>query len=191
MGQRLNFEIVSGDTVLANAYYHWGAYSQSAAEIAAIISDYTMFEENNITKFPVGYAAYLLEQTGAGIDVDERQRVLDYEKYEDLRKFEIQCARNRNTGLLSITKEGIDETRYYEEGRVTYDINSDTFSFDLYMVWDPEDYYRDFELDPATQLEEIDLNFNEIRDMYDLLDIINNNPCGFKDRAGNIITWIT
>ena len=30
MGQRLNIEIVNGETSLANAYYHWSAYTKSA-----------------------------------------------------------------------------------------------------------------------------------------------------------------
>lgn len=33
MGQRLNIEIISGDKVLANAYYHWSAYSRIAIEL--------------------------------------------------------------------------------------------------------------------------------------------------------------
>ena len=37
MGQRLNIEIMSGEKVLANAYYHWSAYTASAAELTKII----------------------------------------------------------------------------------------------------------------------------------------------------------
>ena len=39
MGQRLNIEIVKGDpdNVLANAYYHWSAYTSSAAQLTCLI----------------------------------------------------------------------------------------------------------------------------------------------------------
>ena len=33
MGQRLNVEIWNNGEVLANAYYHWSAYTESAAHI--------------------------------------------------------------------------------------------------------------------------------------------------------------
>jgi len=34
MGQRLNIEIISNGKCLANAYYHWSAYSDSAIDLA-------------------------------------------------------------------------------------------------------------------------------------------------------------
>lgn len=37
MGQRLNIEIMKNDKVLANAYYHWSAYTESALELCACI----------------------------------------------------------------------------------------------------------------------------------------------------------
>lgn len=33
MGQSLNIEIWNNGEVLANAYYHWSAYTESAAKI--------------------------------------------------------------------------------------------------------------------------------------------------------------
>lgn len=37
MGQRLNIEIVDGNTTLANAYYHWSAFTFPALELTAEI----------------------------------------------------------------------------------------------------------------------------------------------------------
>ena len=39
MGQRLNIEICNNTRTLANAYYHWGAYTSSALEYTAKIID--------------------------------------------------------------------------------------------------------------------------------------------------------
>lgn len=39
MGQRLNIEIVNGETSLANCYYHWSAYTSSALGLTRQIID--------------------------------------------------------------------------------------------------------------------------------------------------------
>lgn len=68
MGQRLVIEIKEGDTVLANAYYHWSGYTETSLNLLNEVMNKGIF--NNIPiKFSKGdeqlYAIKLLETTGA------------------------------------------------------------------------------------------------------------------------------
>ena len=64
MGQRLNIEIKSGEEIIANAYYHWAAYSESAYELTRLIVD-EFDNVKDLDKF--GQAIVLLQKTGAGV----------------------------------------------------------------------------------------------------------------------------
>lgn len=57
MGQRLNIEIVNGDTCLANAYYHWSGYTLSACDLTMKILDAMGNLDQNDSKR--GYIRYL------------------------------------------------------------------------------------------------------------------------------------
>lgn len=72
MGQRLNIEIVDGETSLANCYYHWSADTNSALELTKQIID-----SYYNSKLTVGLemAVELLEATGAGINKTERAEI--------------------------------------------------------------------------------------------------------------------
>ena len=73
MGQRLNIEIVENGKCLANAYYHWSAYTDSSYDLARSIINAipTINEENSVLR-----AIRLLEVTGARLMEDD----LDYAK---------------------------------------------------------------------------------------------------------------
>ena len=65
MGQRLNLEIVEGEKTLANAYYHWGGYTESALEIAQAAVESLKKSEPEDSALENAVAALL--DTGAGI----------------------------------------------------------------------------------------------------------------------------
>ena len=70
MGQRLNLEIWNNGKLLANAYYHWSAFTESSAEIISKALNYienNTLEDNNVLL----YAIRILESTGAGLTEDE------------------------------------------------------------------------------------------------------------------------
>lgn len=145
MGQRLNIEIVSGDTSLANCYYHWSAYTHPALMLTKkIVDSYYDSEESNELKM----AVELLEITGGGVNEAERKEIeKQYNKFGYLR---LKDCVNRNEGLISVTEQGKGETRNWEEGRVTIDLNAETICFDLLFNDTVEDYS-----------EYYDENFNE------------------------------
>lgn len=52
MGQRLNIEIVKDKKVLANCYYHWSGYSNSAVNLAIqIIERFEYIRKYKVEKY--------------------------------------------------------------------------------------------------------------------------------------------
>lgn len=122
MGQRLNIEIVENGVCLANAYYHWSAYTSSAFELAKqIIQAIPKVKE----KPPVMRAIRLLEVTGAKLMSEE----IDFAKKLLLGDFE--KATDRNDGLISISEKGIAETRQWQEGAVYIYLDEKRMKFDV------------------------------------------------------------
>lgn len=188
MGQRLNIEIEKNNKTLANAYYHWSAYSSSACEMTQQIVDY--INKNPQTCDDVLYAIRILEHTGAGLtnnypsELKSAQVMFPNEKFEE--------CKGRNFGLLAITDDGIEETRDYEEGRVTINLDNKTINFAVYWEYDPadEDYY-----DTKPQFEKLELDldnlkFTELDELAEQINftkhssrrIINELPNGKKIR---------
>lgn len=140
MGQRLNIEIASQGKTLANAYYHWSGYTSSALELAErIVHDYfgtfglyRVYHHKDISDMEI--AIRLLTMTGAGFPPDEINRIEAsdiYNEYLDL----IVKSLDRNAGLIAITEKGIEQTRRWEEARVTIDINTMMVDFGALSRW--------------------------------------------------------
>lgn len=214
MGQRLNMEIKVGNETLANSYYHWSGYSSSSCEIAVAIMDY--MEEHPQTNEPNKlYAIRLLEHTGAGLtdfaptdeEKEQAKKFYNPKYYEEWvnKPSEIRTAQElfpnekfaecfgRNEGLLAITKYGMEETRKWEEARVTIDIDSKTVDFDAYWKYSPDDY------DDERERKVVDLDFDFHNMDYDTLIKLKNvieDYCDsreyklFKLPNGDIIDFI-
>lgn len=138
MGQRLNIEIVRGNECIANAYYHWSAYTSSAIRLTEQIIDF--FEDNAEDDFKskVEYAVRALETTGAGINDSEKNMI---ELTKDF-GFKFKHCIGRKNGLISVTEPGIHETEQWDEGRVTIDPWERTVLLNVYSV-DPVDVYEE------------------------------------------------
>lgn len=167
MGQRLNIEIMSGEKTLANAYYHWSAYTASAVELTKIILETPVDETEPL----IWQAIHLLEATGAGVPGYERDSII---QNEILPADEISCLQpciDRNRGLIAITEEGIRDTRAWEEGRVTIHLDSKTVDFCVFCAIDPaefeEDYGRQVEELPAFDQKTEAIPFDEFYTFYD------------------------
>lgn len=123
MGQRLNIEIVENGVCLANAYYHWSAYTSSAFELAKqIINAIPTVKE----EIPAKRAIRLLEVTGARLTSDEIEFAKDKLLGDDF-----ETATDRNDGLIAISEKGIDETRAWQEGAVYIYLDENRMKFDV------------------------------------------------------------
>lgn len=184
MGQRLNVEIHDGNysnpkvsgRVVANAYYHWSGYSESAVEILkeAIKALKNVKEED-----PLLRAIKVLEATGASLTKEELERGKDilngYTSTSDVV--------SRNDGLIAVTAEGIKETRTWEEGRVEIHLNpyksEDYIKFEVFWKQDEAEYQREYKEygDEIEEAETVDFNFDRIPfDKVDeLAELIENN----------------
>ena len=141
MGQRLNIQFEDNTGVLANAYYHWSGYTSSAMLLTNQIISSDLIDDTSISNKVK--AVKLLELTGARLTKDEFNDDFPSHLYKE--------AKNRTSGLIAISKEGIEENQYREEARVTINLDTQQIHFDIYWdvdieEYDPEESY-DSELD--------------------------------------------
>lgn len=165
MGERLNIEIHNKGKILANCYYHWSGFSNSAAQLAQKI----IHEIVNNAKFrpesDLLYAIRLLELTGGGLTEEE----VKYAKYKDeLKDFEFANCNGRNNGLISISPTGIGETRNWQEHALYIYLDENRMNFKVFWSKDKWEWEKerkdDYEEDvKATELEVIDINFDDIK----------------------------
>ncbi|MBQ6631453.1 MAG: hypothetical protein IJH55_04875 [Romboutsia sp.] len=208
MGQRLNIEIRrrKDNKVLANSYYHWSAYTSSSLHLAEEIIEniYEVIRKEKVSDEIK--AIQLLQTTGAGLMEDE------YNKLNEEDKKYCSLATNRNLGLISFTDEGMEETRSWEEGRLTIDIDFDDKDYDFYgnkNLVDFEVYFQIDEEEINESYEEeiksgkLDLNnltefefsleemtLNDIRLFMSKLDEIENNNGLFRVKGIDLIYQI-
>ena len=208
MGQRLNIEIRrrKDNKVLANSYYHWSAYTSSSLHLAEEIIEniYEVIRKEKVSDEIK--AIQLLQTTGAGLMEDE------YNKLNEEDKKYCSLATNRNLGLISFTDEGMEETRKWEEGRLTRDIDFDDKDYDFYgnkNLVDFEVYFQIDEEEINESYEEeiksgkLDLNnltefefsleemtLNDIRLFMSKLDEIENNNGLFRVKGIDLIYQI-
>ena len=154
MGQRLNIEIrrKKDNKILANSYYHWSAYTYSSLKLAdEIIENIYDIIRNDKKVSDEIKAIQLLQTTGAGL-LEQEYNTLN----EEDKKY-CSIATNRNLGLISFTEKGMEETRTWEESRLTITIDFDDKEYDF--VGDKNRV--DFEVYFPTSREEIEEYYGE------------------------------
>lgn len=179
MGQRLEILITTNNKELANAYYHWSAYTSSAFELA---KDIVMAIKNRKVrqKDKIKKAIRLLEVTGAGVTKDEKEYL---EVGSRFKNFRFKPCEGRNCGLIAVSPEGRKETREWQEGQVFIDIEGEMVKFDVWGSCDEEElkeYYEDEKIEP-TELENPPdrwMSFDEFLDMADCYKSGNWYKCG-------------
>ena len=191
MGQRLNIEICNNTRTLANAYYQWGAYTDSALEYTAEIIDAYHNLSGQITD-ELQLAVKLLEATGAGITVEEKERI-PYDPDFDFSDINFSSAIDRNEGLIAVTEKGMEETRSWEEGRVTINIEEANFCFDVVSYYDKDEYVEDYGVESLLKLNKIKHNFFldylPFEKISGLKKFVKNNPAGVIVNE-EVINWI-
>ena len=147
MGQRLNIEIVKNGKVLANSYYHWSGYSNSAVNmVVQIIQEYEYIKKYKVEKYiknqDLLLAIRLLEETGAGLnDIDMTRNILK----DETMNLKLKKCQGRDEGIIGITQKDIEETRYWEEGRVSIDIENKKIDFGVINEYTEEEFNYDYD----------------------------------------------
>lgn len=135
MGQRLNVELISKGKTIANVYMHWAAYTSSSLAITkdfiAVFADIKSEDLENLSEI---YRRIKIARLGSSITHDE-QKELNYTHPE----ITVAESINRNDGLVSFSENGIQETRSWEEGRVSIDIENKTVKFEVYCDFSDDD----------------------------------------------------
>ena len=135
MGQRLNIEIISESKVLANAYYHWSAYTETALELTGIVIK--AYKETQSSDNYKQRAVWALQATGAGLPEEEKKTI----SAKNLKGL-TEC-KGRDYGLIAVSDKSIQETRYWEEYRVTLYLDEQRVDFDC--LWKRMNYEYDKE----------------------------------------------
>ena len=159
MGQRLNISIQKEGWVLANAYYHWSAYTTDAFELTKKIIEYYQQVKGNFTSSRE-LAVRLLEHTGAGINVDEHTRICHDRQ---LKKLRYLTATDRSSGLVAVTQEGLKETEHWEEARVVIDLYKEVVRFEVFNLYTMTEFKAEYAdlIEPGgcyANLKEIDFH---------------------------------
>lgn len=184
MGQRLNLEIHDGNytpkkrmgRLVANAYYHWSGYSESAIEILKVALDELKNSDEND---PFLRAIKALEATGAGLTDKERSYAKD-----ELKGYTPKPCDGRNDGLIAVSPDGTKDTRVWEEGRIEIHLNpyedTDYVKYEVFFKRDEAEEKRESERygDPMPEnVEIVDFNFNHIplNKVGELEELVRNN----------------
>lgn len=192
MGQRLNFEITYDGETLANAYYHWSAYTSSSLNILGkVIEAYKNRTEIN----PLRVAVEILQATGAGI-TDEEKVEIGKDKSGKFDGIKFRDAVSRNEGILSVTPDGIEDTRRWEEGRVSLDISTEKFMFDVMWIENKSEYEECREpgaTDDLSYIADVECDPTGPCSLWDyekFAKVIQDHPYGIRTDNDNICCWI-
>lgn len=142
MGQRLNIEFYVNNKAIANCYYHWSGYSDSAMEhTRCLIHHLQDYDFSNMPEKEVKFIVIrALEGFGARLkdkDLEKARKLYPERKFsnEDL---------DRNYGLIGITKESMDNTRSWEEARVNIFLTRKRFEIEGIFYYSDEEEIKDF-----------------------------------------------
>lgn len=191
MGQRLDIEIIKNGKVVGNCYYHWSAYTLSSLiETSKVIENYDELIKQNlpdkvlITKMfenCTSYDFFTGVLNGAGLSEDSYEYMCN--KYPE---YEFRKAMDRNAGLIGITEKDINNTRTWEEGHVTIDLDKQIIDAGLMIDYceideyeqDCIDYDEEFNLDniPEFSFDNLDqIPFNDLKKVIDKISEYDRN----------------
>ncbi|MCI8699721.1 MAG: hypothetical protein HFJ47_00055 [Clostridia bacterium] len=178
MGQRLNIEIKNKEKVLANCYYHWSGFANSAVNLTIeIIRNFEYirkYETQNVKNKELLFAIRLLEETGAGTQKSEIDNTIKEIGLID-ENIKLKESKGRNEGIIEISEEGMKENRYWEEARVTIDIENKTVNFNAIREIEKEEK-QEYE-DDGTKFVDINIDFKNIKfeDIFNLKAFIDKS----------------
>ena len=172
MEQRLNIQIEANDTdtyetkVLANCYYHWSGHTSSAMELVKVIVDSGIY--NLDTLDPVEKAIRLLEETGAGLAIDELTDTYNEPKYK--------VATSRNNGLIAISETGTNRVIELQESIVTINLTTGSINMSDMFYDETDEFSKEVLETKLKNLYELKANLNSSFDTFpDLYTEITDN----------------
>lgn len=181
MGQRLVIDLIQDDEVVASVYYHWSAYFGSTIAELANLSE-AILEADKAGKDKLLAVIERLETVHAHIDYkgDEELRrggVRGVEKeYEAAKKlfpnheFATEHV-DRNEGIISFTKEGIESYHNWGEGFASIDLGTLEISNSV-----------EYEPDP---FEFVDAEYEE-ENGYKYITVINSGRVGINGKISPV-----
>ena len=192
MGQRLIVTVRSMGEDICKMYFHWSAYTIPAlAEVRDMMAEFPM--ETKSKDEAILYFIRYCEKNGGGISNGYGSKEWNYitSKYPN-EKFK-ESNINRNQGLISISKEDMDDTQRWSEGDIIINLDDMTVHNEVFLSYNNIDElnseFLDRGDDPFT-LEDIP-EAGEIGDfdLEDIDDVIANleDISGFVCRNGNEI----
>lgn len=187
MGERLNIEILKGDKLLANSYYHWSGFTSSSIvltkNIIGFLKNFEFGEDEVLDSIKI------LESSGAGMTEEE----INLSSYD---KSLFKKCEGRNNGLINISEEGMDETRYWEEERVQIDIKNNKVNFGSLRIFNNPKDINEYIVDYGglDNIEIFDLNlkdsfsFEEFKIFGDtILNLIEDKIYKVRNEEGSLI----
>ena len=91
---------------------------------------------------------------------------------DETMNLKLKECQGRNEGIIGITQEDIEETRAWEEGRVSIDIENKKIDFDVIEEYTLEELKNDYDEEEIKELniKKIDKNFKNIsfEDIFEL-----------------------
>lgn len=206
MGQRLVIHMLndSGKEV-ANAYYHWSAYTSSAIyELKGIADALQLIQEGNIDKWivtesickyyhtdinnlnDVELATVLLYATGAGIRNIKKTIGILLDNDEKRLRIPIISAINSSEGLIHLTEKEIKNANDASEGDICVYLGTGMVDFYMLMLTNEEDGYYSQEFETEDDLSGLS-KFN-LKDIDEVSKTIEKLP--LKDATGIIYDTI-
>lgn len=145
MGQRLNLEIrrnTDDDMPIANAYYHWSGYTESALELARYAAD-TYLELKDMKLSELNCAVAMLKSTGSGFPPDANG-TSNYEKARrEIDPSFFTDATSRNEGLTAIYLDDMSNIDSWAETFCTIYLEYESVSLSGVMFYEGgEDTYK-------------------------------------------------
>lgn len=86
---------------------------------------------------------------------------------KDFKRFsswENEASLDRNLGIISTTEEGIEETRNWEEGRISYNLDDNTVGFDLCYIRDIAEVAKEKQSDYIFEGDDVFARWNSEKD---------------------------
>jgi hypothetical protein len=190
MGQRLNVEIISKSKTIANVYMHWSAYTDSSFEIAIrVLESFLNINNKFLNNKQTIYTRLQKALPGASITQSEYDALVK----EGVKGIYVEKYVDRNNGLISFTEKGIADTRDWEEGRVSIDIENKKILFDVYWTDNIEDYKEDYDASDEDVLNIPKVEKNPFLEWLSLEDFRNIKQWLYYDKIRTdteIIHWI-
>ena len=189
MGHRLNIEILENGEVLANSYYHCSGYTSSAIILVReILKGFKKAEQNEFEG--VRKAIDLLELTGAGLSENEKDYL--YFIGDQILLYDTRGYVGRNKGLISVSENGIAETRKFTDMSVEIDLEKQTIKFDALVTMTREEFFFNYKgknlIDFDWDIDLKEVSFDDFDEVFMQIEgLIDSSVYYFGVKNDNIV----